>query len=112
MVSEQMLSGKLKSGVYNFGPLENQILTVGQVADLAALYWGKDAQWVKANSSLPRESPYLLLDSSKSRIELGWREKFTAQDAIKMTLEWARRSESGESARDLTLRQVDLYNNK
>ena len=107
-LSEAML-GSGMSGIWNFGPeirIEN---TVGKVADAAALIWGKSASWTHDSSSHLHESGYLLLDSSKARAELGWKDLLDFESTIEWTLAFYSAVASGGKSRDLLENQVDTY---
>ena len=90
LLAEGLLSGKAESGAYNFGPAPSSPLKVGQVADIAASAWGKDARWEVIERKQPHESMFLSLDSSKSKSILGWVEKLTAREAIEWTVFWSK----------------------
>jgi len=108
-LTEALLSGKAKSGAYNFGPAPEAPLQVMEVARIAASLWGELAEWVVDERTQPHESHNLLLDSRKSKSVLGWNEKLTSKDSIQWSIEWAKRESIGESARALTLEQLASF---
>ena len=108
-LSEALLSGKAKSGAFNFGPAPEAPLQVGEVAGIAASVWGETAEWVAEEHVQPHESQFLTLDSNKSKSVLGWKEKLTSKDAIHWSVEWSKRESIGESARALTLEQLSTF---
>ena len=108
-LTEALLSGKAKSGPFNFGPAPEVPLKVGEVAGIASTVWGESADWVIENRTQPLESKFLTLDSRKSKSVLGWSEKLSSIDAIQWSLEWSKREWTGESARSLTLEQLSKF---
>lgn len=108
-LTEALLSGKAKSGAYNFGPAHGAPLQVGEVARIAAAVWGEPAEWVAEEREQPYESQFLTLDSNKSKSVLGWKEKLTSRDAIHWSVDWSKRESIGESARALTLEQLSSF---
>ena len=108
-LTESLLAGKAKSGAYNFGPAPESPLQVREVASIAVSVWGESANWIVENRKQPHESQFLILDSSKSNVSLGWTEKLTPKEAIQWSLQWYKREWSGESARSLTLEQLSNF---
>ena len=108
-LSEALLSGKAKSGAFNFGPAPEAPLQVGEVARIAASEWSETAEWAAGEHVQPHESQFLTLDSNKSKSVLGWKEKLTSKDAIHWSVEWSKRESIGESARALTLEQLSTF---
>ena len=108
-LTEALLSGKAKSGAYNFGPAPESPLDVNEVATLAASVWGQGAEWRIEGRDQPHESTFLTLDSGKSKSILGWREKLTSKNAITWSIEWSKRETMGESARALTMEQLSAF---
>ena len=108
-LTEALLSGKAKSGAYNFGPAPESPLVVTEVANIAAYVWGHGAEWRTEEREQPHESKFLILDSEKSKSILGWSEKLSSIDAIEWSVEWSKRQWNGESARSLTLEQLSAY---
>ena len=108
-LTEALISGKAKSGAYNFGPAPESPLKVREVASIAVSVWGESANWLAEERNQPHESNFLILDSEKSNMALGWTEKLTSMEAIQWSIEWSKREWSGESARLLTLEQLSNF---
>lgn len=108
-LTEALLSAKAEPGAYNFGPATDSPLRVSDVAGIAAFVWGPGAEWRAEESSQPRESKFLILDSEKSKSVLGWSEKLSSREAIQWSVEWSRRQSLGESARSLALEQLVAF---
>lgn len=104
--------GENKSTAWNFGPNEAAIRTVEELVEAIYDAWGGDKTEIEVITADPNlvESNYLLLDSSKSRKELVWRDLLTFNDVISWTSEWYRKFNDGEDASVLLETQVmDFY---
>jgi CDP-glucose 4,6-dehydratase len=81
------------SNTYNFGPGVESKLTVREMAEMACEQWqgslGLDIQ--PDPNSLP-ESGLLWLSSDLANQELGWSNRFEAEEAIRWSIEWERES--------------------
>jgi CDP-glucose 4,6-dehydratase len=55
------------------------------------------------------ESKTLLLDSSKAREHLGWKDKLTFEQTINWTIDFYLSQASGEDARKLLSNQIESY---
>jgi CDP-glucose 4,6-dehydratase len=107
-LSNKMLDDQV-CGEWNFGPEIDIENTVATVANLAATSWGGDAAWVDSSEPQPHEAGYLLLDSSKARIELEWRDHLNFPTTIEWTIEFYKAAMKGKKSRDLLESQVSKY---
>lgn len=101
--------GEAAGGPWNFGPDPEAFRTVGEAADLAAARWGDGASWASDDGEHPHEAELLTLDASKAKRELGWRDRLDFDAAVTWTVDWAKRVQAGESARDVTLEQIEAF---
>lgn len=112
LLINHLLSGEVEPGAFNFGPENKSPFRVDEVAQIAASFWGDGANW-KTNVDIgSAESKYLTLDSSKSKATLGWTEKLETPEAIRLTIDWSKRSFLGEAPRTLVLEQIQNYLDK
>jgi CDP-glucose 4,6-dehydratase len=51
----------------------------------------------------------LRLDTSKARSHLGWRPRLSLDTALQWTAQWFKSQHNGESARMLTLADINRY---
>ncbi len=109
LLAEGLLSGNAENGAYNFGPDPEAPLQVGDVADLAATFWGGGASWLSKGLSNPDESHFLTLNSKRAKSILGWSEKLSPTDAISWTVDWENRKFRGEPAKAITLAQISGF---
>ena len=107
-LGEKLMRGKQVSKAYNFGPGDESKLTVREMAEMACEQWqgslGIDIQ--PDPNSLP-ESGLLWLSSDLANQELGWSNRFEAEEAIRWTIEWERESmkSSPLSALDIQIKE-------
>ena len=104
-LSEAMLKSG-STGEWNFGPEIDLDTKVSRVADLAAKSWGEGATWDLDSNPQLHEAGYLLLDSTKARTELNWREKLDFESTIRWTLDFYKAAVAGRSSRELLDVQV------
>jgi CDP-glucose 4,6-dehydratase len=104
--------GQTHASAWNFGPADEDALTVAQIADHMVRRWGPPAAWTQDGQSHPHEARYLKLDSSKSRALLGWKPRLRAADALDWVVDWQRALANGENARITTLDQINRYINR
>jgi CDP-glucose 4,6-dehydratase len=108
-LTKALLSGFAMSGAYNFGPDPVSPLEVREVAQIAAGAWGQGATWEIQEHDQSAEAHFLVLDSSKSKSILGWREILDTKVAIVWTLAWSEKQIAGKSAREVTLEQLNEF---
>ncbi|MGM0578884.1 MAG: CDP-glucose 4,6-dehydratase [Myxococcota bacterium] len=97
---------------YNFGPSDEDVLTVGEVVERFAAAWGEDASWRVTRDEGPHEAGLLKLDCSLARRELGWRPRIPLSRCLELTADWYRTChEEGASAGldALTVEQIDRW---
>ena len=95
------------SPAYNFGPLPNDHLKVGDLVSMAIQYWGK-GQWNDVSDHhQPHEATLLQLDISLALNELQWKPKLSAADAIGWTMEWYK--QPGDKQAIFTFQQIKTY---
>lgn len=85
LINEQVQSGI--QGEWNFGPEAASQRSVSDVINMFGDCWGKKPSIKVEESELP-ESNILLLNSSKARSELKWREKLSFEQSLDWTSSW------------------------
>jgi CDP-glucose 4,6-dehydratase len=94
-IGVNLMEGKKISPAYNFGPGEESKLTVQEMATYACSQWPESLGIeIKVDPTAVPESGLLWLSSDLATKELGWRNRFEAQEAIDWTIEWERESMS------------------
>lgn len=79
--------GKKYAEGFNFGPKEDSVLTVAEVAQKVCEYYGKGKVIVGEKSPL-HEAGLLMLNIEKAGNILGWTPTLNADEAIKNTVDW------------------------
>jgi len=96
-------------GGWNFGPEADGFVSVGQIASKAMSHWGATASWTTDSAEKLHEAQLLALDSTRAKTALGWRNKLSLDQAVAWTVDWYKESGLGESARAITLGQIDAF---
>jgi len=68
-----------------------------------------EARWQLDKQPQPHEANALKLDSSKVKARLGWRPKWNLQTALDKTIEWHTAWKSGQSMDQVSLQQIQSY---
>ena len=100
--------GKKYAEGFNFGPNEDSVLTVADVAKKIVDFYGKGEVVIHKKDDL-HEAGLLMLSIKKAARVLGWKPVLTAYEAIQNTAEWYRRFYAGEKMTEFTLRQINDY---
>lgn len=93
---------------FNFGPNEESVLTVADVAQRVVNYYGKGEVIVNKTDNL-HEANLLMLNIEKAKNVLGWAPTYKADEAIQATVEWYKRFYSGEKMLEFTMKQIENY---
>lgn len=100
--------GKKYAEGFNFGPREDSVLTVAEVAKQAVQNYGKGTVKVHKKDNL-HEANLLMLNIEKAEKVLGWTPTYSAQQAVANTIAWYKRFYQGEAMRAFTLEQIHHY---
>lgn len=112
LLAEKSADSNAYADSWNFGPTPNDCRPVSWVADQVTNMWSKHATWKSENIDSFKESHTLKLDSSKAHSLLGWQPKTELKDALKLTVEWFQAFNSGDSAKEITQKQIQTYIDK
>lgn len=94
---------------YNFGPEESSVLTVAEVAKLAAKYWGAGTVEVGKADGL-HEATLLQLNNQKAKDELGVYPVYSASQAVEKSVDWYRAYYENEKIMlDFTRSQINAF---
>ncbi len=101
--------GKKYAEGFNFGPKEESILTVAEVANKVVQNYGKGKVIVGEKSPL-HEAGLLMLNIEKAKAVLNWEPAYTADTAIKETVSWYKHFyENDCDMYDFTMNQIRQY---
>lgn len=111
MLAERLLAGQAKfATAFNFGPSDEDTWPVERIATKLAAMWGEGASWVRGDSGPNvHEAHYLRLDTSKARVDLGWKPRLNIETALEWTLNWYRSWQQGADMLQATRAQIDRY---
>jgi len=76
------------SEAWNFGPSDDENLSVEDVVKKVKLYWDKIEYQINDTSKQPHEANLLKLDCSKAHSKLKWRSVWDKDATLKNTVEW------------------------
>jgi CDP-glucose 4,6-dehydratase len=113
MLAEHLWSeGKQWAEAWNFGPQDEDAVSVAFLADLIIRTWGEGTWRAGPGQQSLHEGRYLKLDCTKAKQMLGWRPRLTLEEAVAMTTEWYRKALYSGSTTDLgafTIEQIQSY---
>jgi CDP-glucose 4,6-dehydratase len=110
-VAEVGSTKSIENPNYNFGPLTEEVLPVGEVANLFIETWG-EGFWRDVSAeegAQPKEAAMLGLGTGKAVRELNWRPHWQIVEAIEKTALWYRDHASGEKMIDLVERDISSW---
>ena len=112
LAEKQWSNPKEYSQAFNFGPNSEHRVEVCEVADILTSCWGEGARWevLKSKEIAPHEALLLTLDISQACERIGWKPRFSYQDAIVRTALWYKQfMKNPTSARKLCEEDINLY---
>lgn len=109
LLGEKLLTkGTKYAEGFNFGPNEDSVLKVSEVAEEVVKIYGKGEVIVNKKDDL-HEAGLLMLNIDKAKEVLGWKPKYTAKEAIQKTVEWYKKFYEGEDMLSFTKKQIEEY---
>ena len=89
MLGEKLLNAELEFAEgWNFGPEENEVLTVREVLGYAQEIWDEIVFELDGNHNHLHEAVSLSLNINKAKNKLGWRPRWNNKESIIKTIEW------------------------
>ncbi len=93
---------------FNFGPNLTSNRTVADVVQAILAYTGGD--WTdRSDSNAPHEASKLNLAIDKAFHLLGWSPSWSFDETIEQTVKWYQQVSESDSANEITLEQISLY---
>jgi CDP-glucose 4,6-dehydratase len=108
---DALLDGTAADRSWNFGPSPASFRTVAEVADRVAAMLGRDNSWELDPRPQPAEARRLVLDSSRSMQQLGWRPRLNLDGALRLTVDWTQQVRAGGSPAEISRRHLVQYEN-
>lgn len=103
--------GQNYAEAWNFGPNDEDCKSVSWIVDQMAQMWGGSATWQIEVGEHPHEANFLKLDIAKARGRLDWHPALRLSDALRFIVDWAKQRQNGVDIRQLTLDQIQTYQN-
>lgn len=104
--------GKKYADGFNFGPNEDSVLTVAEVSQKVCDFYGKGKVIVGEKSPL-HEAGLLMLNIEKAKDVLGWEPTYTADVAIKETVDWYKHFYSKDTDMyKFTMNQIETFESR
>ena len=97
------------ASAWNFGPAEQDMASVGDVAAAIARLWGEGARVEASTDAHPHEAGLLVLDSRRAHEVLAWRPRWSLDQALARTVAWQRGWRAGADMQAATCAQIDDY---
>lgn len=94
---------------WNFGPSQDDLKSVQWIVNKLNERWGRSVSWNLETANAPHEASLLALDSTKARMVLGWKPRWTLERTLEAVVDWYRAYESQELMRDIVIRQIESY---
>lgn len=92
---------------FNFGPNENDMLTVEDLTKIFIERFGRGNYENKQQAGAPHEAKLLLLDSSKAKVTIGWQPQLDAKTSIEWTADWY--ADREHTAHEKCMMQIEKY---
>lgn len=92
---------------WNFAPAETY--TVRRLVEELLSLWGNPISAKQDQARQPHEDSYMMLDSTKARLRLGWRPVLDLKTTLSWVVEWTKLFQNGADMRNTTQAQIDAY---
>lgn len=99
------------SPAFNFGPSEDDSVSVETVLNQFKSHWGDDFSWkIESSSTQPHEAGLLKLDSSRAKRQLGWKPRWNLSQALEQTATWYKSAlRTDQNMRDVSIHQIETF---
>lgn len=101
--------GQTWAEAWNFGPDDDDSVSVGWVVRQMTRKWGNGAAWQLDERAHVHEANYLKLDISKTRARLGWRPRWNLDLALGHVIDWHKAWLDGRDMRGFSASQIASY---
>lgn len=110
LLAKELYGGNIDAvGPWNFGPGEENFMSVEEITQKAFAFLGRGESEVVPDNS-KREAGILKLDPSKARRILNWHSKLNVDEALRLTLAWYENYHQKLSDHlDFTHKQIEQY---
>lgn len=89
LVGQKLLEQDISTAEgWNFGPLAQEALSVGEIVKLAQQYWPQVQYEIQEDSNQVHEAKLLRLDCEKANSQLNWYPVWKSNETLKHTINW------------------------
>lgn len=96
---------------WNFGPKDEDVVSVGAVLDYLIKNWHEKVCWIEDDKDQPHEAQLLKLDISKAVRRLNWNPVWSLEETLNSIIDWHEELQKGSDMADVTLKQIRKYSN-
>jgi len=93
---------------WNFGPEQEEMLTVWQMADQVVKEYGFGELRDASSKDAIHEAKILMLNIDKAKSRLGWKPRMNARQSIALTVDWYKRYKK-EDVYQLCIEEIERY---
>jgi len=97
------------SGAWNFGPDDESVRTVKDLAEQLISCWGEGTLDTPQQQDAPHEAHLLHLNCEKAQRLLGWRSQWNFVEGVSETVRWYREITDGGDALQISRQQIAKY---
>ena len=111
LIAERQCGDFKLAGSYNIGPVDDDCVTTGDLANVFCDAWGDGSVWksMGEQTSAPLETNLLRLDCSKIRAILGWHPVWNVKEAVVKVIEWEKARCCGGNIQAVMDKQIEEY---
>jgi CDP-glucose 4,6-dehydratase len=96
-------------GGWNFGPDTDSFISVGEITTTVMGKWGASGTWITDSREKLGEAQLLMLDSSKARKALGWKNLLGVEETLSWTTDWYRSFADGTHPQTMSQQHIKNY---
>ena len=112
MLAEALyLQGTKFNGGWNFGPHNEDAVSVQEVINLLIKNLNASARWQQSKEIHLHEANSLKLDCSKAQHYLHWSPRWNLEQAIKNIAQWQHAYQQNQDMHEISLDQIASYQN-
>ncbi|WP_226643255.1 CDP-glucose 4,6-dehydratase [Mesobacillus subterraneus] len=99
-------SGDIFAEGWNFGPKDENVMTVGELTKKVLHIWGKEPNWLDDQLQNPYEAQTLRLDCSKAKSRLGWTPLLSLDQTLEWTVNAYKQFYEGRNLKEIMMEQI------
>ena len=109
LIAKSQYEEKKLQGSYNIGPNEDGCVTTKYITETFCREW-RNVKWKSAQQiDNKHEANFLKLDCSKIKSTFGWNPRVSIDEAIKLTVEWAKEYYFSNNVIEISEKQIKEY---